>query len=393
MAQLYTHGTSVKDIAKNLDVTLRTVYRLLELAKESGLIDAVASDQPSVITLRDQQKENALSRRFTLRRSVVLNIPGEFLGREGFDASMDAALKAILGRTAAEVLVNRLNNGGVVGLGGGGTAYKVALSVHTILSHLERVYEGITILSLAGGLPFQQYDPSGPQPGLQLPAADLTASAMGAALNEGGGMWGDSAKVYFVTELPYSRSKKDAEQALSLISERIEGICMDARNSTPLRDSVSFIGIGGVSKETHGFLFEEGVRWWSDELQDLLLKMNSYEGEVRQLVKEASGNNMEHYRPVFMTLNRLYIARPEPQISESIHEPLDRLENVLDEINDYAVGIDIQQSTKWFNARMTAAGGAHKHYAILGALQRQLVDELITDVDTADFLLATAPQP
>ncbi len=63
-----------------------------------------------------------------------------------------------------------------------------------------------------------------------------------------------------------------------------------------------------------------------------------------------------------------------------------------DEINTRVVGLTAEQITR-IPRKIAVAGGSKKHAAVLAAARGKLIDTLITDIDTAQFLLLNAENP
>ncbi|WP_342771466.1 sugar-binding transcriptional regulator [Paenibacillus sambharensis] len=134
----YELDYSQQEIAKRLGVSRPTVSRLLQLAKEEGIVQIRIVDpkKNSGITAR------RLEERFGLKKAVVVPVPDE----------EEAVIKRYLGEAAAGYLWDTVQDGDIIATTWGTTLYQVA--VHLRPKHVRDV----KVVQLNGGVSHSETD-------------------------------------------------------------------------------------------------------------------------------------------------------------------------------------------------------------------------------------------
>lgn len=120
------------DIAKKLGVSRPTVSRLLQQAKEEGIVEIKINDPAEDI----QQLAKQLEQKFNLKKAIVVSVPEH----------QDGVIKKYLGKEAAEYLRSIVKDGDVIGVTWGTTLYHIALQ----LKH--KHVRNVKVVQLKGGV-------------------------------------------------------------------------------------------------------------------------------------------------------------------------------------------------------------------------------------------------
>ena len=127
----YIQGKTQKDIADSLGLSRPAVSRILQAARDRGIVSI------SIVDPSEQLKtlEEELTRAFGLK-GCRLSPSGEYYG----------ILKARLGYRAAELLLTGLEPGDVIGIGASSTVYEAVKAFRET-----RSYPGLRVVPLSGG--------------------------------------------------------------------------------------------------------------------------------------------------------------------------------------------------------------------------------------------------
>ena len=120
------------DIAKKLGVSRPTVSRLLQQAKEEGIVEIKINDPAEDI----QRLAKQLEQKFNLKKAIVVSVPEH----------QDGIIKKYVGKEAAEYLRSIVKDGDVIGVTWGTTLYHVALQ----LKH--KHVKDVKVVQLKGGV-------------------------------------------------------------------------------------------------------------------------------------------------------------------------------------------------------------------------------------------------
>ena len=120
------------DIAKKLGVSRPTVSRLLQQAKEEGIVEIKINDPAEDI----QQLAKQLEQKFNLKKAIVVSVPEH----------QDGIIKKYLGKEAAEYLRSIVKDGDVIGVIWGTTLYHVALQLR------HKHVKDVKVVQLKGGV-------------------------------------------------------------------------------------------------------------------------------------------------------------------------------------------------------------------------------------------------
>ncbi len=128
----YLLDYSQQDIANKLEVSRPTVSRLLQQAKEEGIVEIRISDPTEDRKILSEQLEE----KFGLKRALVASIP----------LFEDHVIKQYLGKLTADYLREIVKDGDIIGTIWGTTIYQVA-------THLEhKALKDVRIVQLKGGV-------------------------------------------------------------------------------------------------------------------------------------------------------------------------------------------------------------------------------------------------
>ncbi|KUP09778.1 RNA polymerase sigma70 [Bacillus coahuilensis m2-6] len=130
--QYYLLDYNQSDIATNLGVSRPTVSRLLQIAKEEGIVQIKIMDP----TEDSEQLSKELERKFGLKKAIVASIPE-------YD---DHIIKNYLGEKAAAYLQGTIKDGDIVGVTWGTTLYHVAIELK------QKFVKDVQIVQLKGGV-------------------------------------------------------------------------------------------------------------------------------------------------------------------------------------------------------------------------------------------------
>ncbi|MGM8211295.1 sugar-binding transcriptional regulator [Virgibacillus sp. W0430] len=132
----YQLGYSQKEIAAQLGVSRPSVSRLLQEAKDKGIVQIRIID-----TIEDEQKyAEQLKHRFGLKECIVVNVP----------TNDENVIKKYLGPKAADYLYKTVTDGDIIGLSWGTTLYEVAKNMAK--KHVHHV----DVVQLNGGISHSQ---------------------------------------------------------------------------------------------------------------------------------------------------------------------------------------------------------------------------------------------
>lgn len=120
------------DIAKELGVSRPTVSRLLQLAKEEGIVQIKIVDP----TEDGENLAKKLEQKFNLKRAVVAHVP----------QYEDHVIKTYLGESAANYLHEITNDGDTIGVTWGTTLY------HTAVELKQKPLKDVKVVQLKGGV-------------------------------------------------------------------------------------------------------------------------------------------------------------------------------------------------------------------------------------------------
>ncbi|MCR8644681.1 sugar-binding transcriptional regulator [Paenibacillus sp. N1-5-1-14] len=128
----YLYDYSQQDIASKLGVSRPTVSRLLQQAKEEGIVEIRITDPTENNRLLEQELEQA----FGLKKALVAAVP----------VYEDDVIKTHIGQLTADYLNELVQDGDLIGTSWGTTLYQVAL-------HLEKRHvNNVRIVQLKGGV-------------------------------------------------------------------------------------------------------------------------------------------------------------------------------------------------------------------------------------------------
>ncbi|WP_442603214.1 sugar-binding transcriptional regulator [Paenibacillus sp. KN14-4R] len=128
----YLYDYSQQDIANQLGISRPTVSRLLQQAKEEGIVEIRITDPTENSKLLEQELEHT----FGLKRALVTSVP----------VYEDDVIKQYLGQLTAAYLNEIVQDGDLIGTSWGTTLYQVAL-------HLEHKHvKDVRIVQLKGGV-------------------------------------------------------------------------------------------------------------------------------------------------------------------------------------------------------------------------------------------------
>lgn len=120
------------DIAKELGVSRPTVSRLLQLAKEEGIVQINIIDPTEDV----ENLASSLEQKFKLKKAIVTHIPHY----------EDEVIKTYLGKAAANYLHNTIKDGDIIGVTWGTTLY------HTAVELRQKALNDIKVVQLKGGV-------------------------------------------------------------------------------------------------------------------------------------------------------------------------------------------------------------------------------------------------
>jgi deoxyribonucleoside regulator len=120
------------DIAKVLGVSRPTVSRLLQLAKEEGVVQIKIIDPTEDI----ENLSYALEQKFNLKKAIVTHIP----------QYEDHVIKTFLGEMAAKFLHDVVKDGDIIGVTWGTTLY------HTAVELEQKAVKDVKVVQLKGGV-------------------------------------------------------------------------------------------------------------------------------------------------------------------------------------------------------------------------------------------------
>ncbi len=120
------------DIAKELGVSRPTVSRLLQLAKEEGVVQIKIIDPTEDV----QNLSVRLEQKFNLKKAIVTQIP----------QYEDHVIKTYLGEVSANYLHEIVNDGDVIGVTWGTTLY------HTAVELKQKAVKDVKVVQLKGGV-------------------------------------------------------------------------------------------------------------------------------------------------------------------------------------------------------------------------------------------------
>jgi deoxyribonucleoside regulator len=128
----YQLDYSQQDIAKKLGVSRPSVSRLLQLAKQQGIVQIKILDPTEDV----QKLANLLKSKFDLKDCLVASIP----------IYEDEVIKELLGEVAADYLYEIVQDGDVIGTTWGTTLYQVAQRIKP------KNVKGVSVVQLNGGV-------------------------------------------------------------------------------------------------------------------------------------------------------------------------------------------------------------------------------------------------
>lgn len=120
------------DIAKELGVSRPTVSRLLQLAKEEGIVKININDPTEDI----ENLTNRLEQKFKLKKAIVTHIP----------QYEDHVIKTYLGEKTAKFLHEIVKDGDIIGVTWGTTLY------HTAVELKQKALKDVKVVQLKGGV-------------------------------------------------------------------------------------------------------------------------------------------------------------------------------------------------------------------------------------------------
>lgn len=132
----YILNYSQQEIAKKLNVSRPTVSRLLDQAKQEGVVHIKIIDP----TEGEQKLSQLLKDKFKLKECVIATIP---------DYS-DELIKEKLGEVGADYISNLVSDGDIIGITWGTTLYQVAMSLQP------KNVKDVTVVQLNGGVSYSE---------------------------------------------------------------------------------------------------------------------------------------------------------------------------------------------------------------------------------------------
>ncbi|RXJ02173.1 sugar-binding transcriptional regulator [Anaerobacillus alkaliphilus] len=120
------------DIAKELGVSRPTVSRLLQTAKEEGIVQIKIIDPTEDV----EQIANKLEQKFNLKKAIVTQIP----------QYEDHVIKTYIGEACANFLYEIVTDGDIVGVTWGTTLY------HTAVELKKKALKDVKVVQLKGGV-------------------------------------------------------------------------------------------------------------------------------------------------------------------------------------------------------------------------------------------------
>ncbi|WP_246942471.1 sugar-binding transcriptional regulator [Bacillus pinisoli] len=130
--QYYLLDYNQSDIAKNLGISRPTVSRLLQIAKEEGIVQIKIMDP----TEDGEQLSKQLEEKFGLKKAIVASVP----------QYEDNMIKQYLGEKAAAYLHNTLKDKDIVGVTWGTTLYHIAVALK------QKYVKDVQVVQLKGGV-------------------------------------------------------------------------------------------------------------------------------------------------------------------------------------------------------------------------------------------------
>jgi len=132
----YQLDYSQQDIAKKLGISRPTVSRLLQLAKEEGIVQIKILDP----TLDNEILARHLEERYNLKKAVVVSVP----------QNEDRVVTRYLGEATAEYLYSIVKDSDSIGVTWGTTLYQVAVNLKN--KHVKNV----RIVQMNGGVSYSE---------------------------------------------------------------------------------------------------------------------------------------------------------------------------------------------------------------------------------------------
>lgn len=133
VAQMYYQlDYSQQEIAKELGISRPSVSRLLQEAKEKGVVEIKIND----INETEQKNAEMIKERFGLKECLIVNAP----------KNDDFIIKKYLGSKAAEYLSNIVTEGDIIGLTWGTTIFEVAKNM------TPQQVQNVQVVQLNGGV-------------------------------------------------------------------------------------------------------------------------------------------------------------------------------------------------------------------------------------------------
>ena len=134
----YQLDYSQQEIAKKLGISRPTVSRLLQMAKEEGIVQIKILDP----TLDNERYARQLEERYRLKKAIVVSVP----------QNEDRHIKKYQGEATAEYLYAIVKDGDSIGVTWGTTLYQVAVNLQN--KHVKNV----NIVQLNGGVSYSETD-------------------------------------------------------------------------------------------------------------------------------------------------------------------------------------------------------------------------------------------
>lgn len=360
---------SLDEIAKYLGVSSSTVYRLLRLARDRGIIKetVVSLDElpdGSEVPLEDVTRvEEDLERALGLRKAVVLGVPSSLSGKERFRCKLDDDLTRRLGHGAARYLGAILRDQDILGVGAGRSVYFTAVA----LEEMRRHSQSITVVSMAGGLGVYPFD-------------DAQPSLVSA----------DTSSVLFAHALRGRRVMRNQRPAYDAPDQ-------DQEWSWDPKPNIAVLGVGAIATGIHN-CFDQMRHELDDEgrqLADTLVKKAEL---IRDELKKSRRQPLDPlYFPLADILARPFVVAPPRSVVKLVGSaPIEDLSATASEMarRVYATPPDRLAEIEHV---ILVAGGARKAFPIwhllavfLGTQSSPWHHSLVTDYWTANDLLAIA---
>jgi len=291
--RFYIQGEKQKDIAKKLNLSSGQVSRLLNRARELGVVKFCIEEVPGDSWKRLHRLEEELLKYFALERAIVVDFPYD---REATGLE-DDNLHMALASACATFLQTWLRSKDHIGVGGGrGTFYTADRLRATAADSRQRSLTGIRITSLTGNMTTTPWDST-----TTIVDADQAAAVLASAF---------SGSTFKQLNAPVAPPQGQLERYWETGSARVLKLEIWRNDPYQYVPNVALVGVGALAGE-HRF-----CRQVNHNL-DALASLQPELAELLDLIKPSVDRG---YYPVGDICNRLFFVRPkttEPKLNEN----------------------------------------------------------------------------